>query len=116
MQIDNKINHGSSICYVVSDVQGMTFDDLILWAEETHRQTWQFNDANVNHLNQPWIMLDDESVPIAPPHNLKWLFFFLDRIEEALGSMFEQCIENYEMRNARLLGIRKNNVARLPWQ
>ena len=116
MRIDEKINHGISICYVVSDVAGMTFDDLILWAEQTHVQTWRVSGANVNDIHQPWIMLTNDNVPIKPPHDLKWLFFFLNSVADALDSAFEQCIENYEIRNARLLGSRKGNAARLPWQ
>ena len=115
MQIKKMIDHESSICYVVSNVEGMTFDDIILFAEQTHGKSWSITGCNVNHLNQPWIMLTDPIVEVKPGHELKYLFFFLESVDEAPNSAFEQCIENWEIQNARISGTPRGNIAKLPW-
>lgn len=120
MNIKKKIDHGSSICYVVDNVKGMTFNDLISWSETNHKQSWQVSGCNINHLKQAWIMLTDNSIPIGSPYNLKRLFFFLNRIEDAPNSAFEQCIENYEQAAHtwewdQIGKTRKGNTAKLPW-
>lgn len=114
MRIKKKIDHKSAICYVVADVRGMTFDDLIDFTAEQHGGIWYACGWNVNHLYQPWIMLRDYNV--TKPRELKFMFFFLDTVEEALDSVFEQCIDARDEESRRLNGPQVGNVGRLPWQ
>ena len=116
MKIKETIDHKISICYVVSDVEGMTFDDIVFYAETEHGQSWRVTGYNVNNENQPWIMLENNNADTTRrTGELKFLFFFLKSVDEASGSAFEQCIESWEIQNARLKGTPRGNIAKLPW-